>query len=930
MLSSSDAHGTRWWRIQKFWAPSLLCLIGLFIYTNVAAQISVVVSGSSSSSLPNLMIHVLDSASKANLPGANIKVVLGKDTTHLSADSQGNASFPVAFRADSAAITISHLGYKTKTVVAFPPERGTRYVHVFLAEQPHELAEIVVVGEAVAVVIKGDTVQFNANAFKTFEGDAMTKLFEVLPGMKLENNMLTYLGKKIDRVTIDGNRLFGDNVMLAMENIKADDVVDVSVYKEASDWDKLNKVKNPELKTVANVRTKSKPSMIRNTTLAAGAGATLDQDYRENRRALYDVSGGLVYSRVGETVSTGADRNNVMYRSGSGGAASFVSTDGSGLSLKPESETTNGSFYYDRQEVNKFGFQTNNSANFHENSDENWNNREYFPSEYYSQRNYHEQNLSNAKRKSFNSQNTLSRTFKDKSIFRSKLNYSFNDNTSESTGILSAMRDGNLTQSQQIRQRDATNSRTLSAEIGGHKKFNSIVSLNLSAAANISDNDGSGWRIDTLASSTSHVDLENESGGWNRNYSLSASANFKLAPTMTWDVSDKLSHIDSKSRRASVDMLTGITDLTNSYDYRIHELSNFARSTLTYRDNNKKIGVDNVTVDVGWERKIMQRDAFFPKAYELPRSFNLIQSRASVNYKLSAFTGLIFNFARSPVLMPSLLDYMELDDSNPLMLRAGNPLLKPEVENSFSTTSTFMKGASTYEFGVQYSTVENSIVDKYRYFQVATYLPEYDYTAMAGSSLLTRENHNGEKGLRVSGNYSVRSRKLQSNIQTGLIYRYSSTPGYVNEQLVAIVGNQFNASLQVRGNFSSTFMPSLSSVTQYTTRDNSFVRNRWLSQKLGMDVRLRITRSIELNNSNNFRWNIQWPDVPGMDRFGIVSNISVDYFLGKKRNFTLKAEVNDLFNRQQRIGVITDPEYIATTYTAKISRFIMIRAEWKF
>src|SRR5690606_28900530 len=103
-----------------------------------------------------------------------------------------------------------------------PRYNRTEQIRIQLVPKTEELAEIVVVGEALAVVRRGDTIQYNAEAFKTFVNDPMERLFQVLPGMRLEDGVLTYLGQPIKRITIDGERLFGNDVSLALENIRAD------------------------------------------------------------------------------------------------------------------------------------------------------------------------------------------------------------------------------------------------------------------------------------------------------------------------------------------------------------------------------------------------------------------------------------------------------------------------------------------------------------------------------------------------------------------------------------------------------------------------------------------------------------------------------------------------------------------------------------
>lgn len=890
----------------RYLIAAILCLSA---YATVVAQVYVGSSGNS-----GLTIHVSDSVSRANLYGAYVMLVLGRDTMRMATDSRGEARFSTdRLRPDSIDVTVSYIGFETKKE-KFPPDASRNYFTVRLTEKLHDLAEIVVSGDAVAVVMRGDTVRFIASAFKTFEDDPMSKLFEVIPGMRFENGSLIYLGEAIHRITIDHQRLFGDQVMLALENIRADDVIDIDVYKEASDWDKLNEVENPKLQTVANVRTKSKPAMIRNTTLMAAGGVAIDPDYGDKKQLLYDASGKLVYSRVGETVSADATRSDGPVATGRG---------------YKEYEMTKGNLLYNRQEANKYSFLTDNTVTIIDKATESRSESEYFPTDKYTTRNYNVMNLSDKRYSHIWSRNKGGYIFTNKSQIGANLDIMYTGNLNKSANLISAVQDGIQIQSRNLRQREKDNSYSLRPEIYYYKKINSTT-INITANADISENDGNGWRLDTLSSSTSQIHLDNESGGWSRNYGGRALVSFRLTPVISLSLSDYLSYIDSKTRRTSVDMLTGVTDLTNSYNYRIHELNNRSNVQLTYRDNSKKRGLTSVLTSISWEHKDMLRDNYFPKEYELPRAFDLINTSVLMEYKFSVFNKLDLNCTRGSSSMLSLLDFIDLDDSNPTMLRAGNPNLKLPVTSSLELTGTFIKGASTYEFRVGYDTEEKVIVEKSRYFTENTYLSEYDYTASEGSTLITKENRNGDRRLIIGGNYGVRSGKLQSNIKLGLNYIYGRTPAYVAEQPVMITDNSYRASLSIMGNFSSVFMPTLSSNTSYSDRDNGSVRIETFSQTLGLNVRLRIARSVELNSVNDFRWNIQWPDVPGMDRFGIVSNLSLGYLFGESRNFSLKVEVNDLFNKKQRVFVRTYDEYISTSYINSLGRYAMLRAEWKF
>ena len=111
---------------------------------------------------------------------------------------------------------------------------------------------------------------------------------------------------------------------------------------------------------------------------------------------------------------------------------------------------------------------------------------------------------------------------------------------------------------------------------------------------------------------------------------------------------------------------------------------------------------------------------------------------------------------------------------------------------------------------------------------------------------------------------------------------------------------------------------------------NGALRNRRFSQTLYLGMRGRIAEVVEVRTSNSFRWHLLWPNVSGIDRFGFISNISLGYRLGKKRNVTLTAEGYDLFDKRQRTIESLLADNVYTSYENLTHRHVILRAEWKF
>ena len=99
-----------------------------------------------------------------------------------------------------------------------------------------ELMEAVVINaKRAAIEMRGDTVIYTADSFKTFEGANVEDLLRKLPGVQVDRNgKITAQGKTVDRVLVDGEEFFGDDASIATKNLNARNVDAVKVYDAQS------------------------------------------------------------------------------------------------------------------------------------------------------------------------------------------------------------------------------------------------------------------------------------------------------------------------------------------------------------------------------------------------------------------------------------------------------------------------------------------------------------------------------------------------------------------------------------------------------------------------------------------------------------------------------------------------------------------------
>lgn len=95
------------------------------------------------------------------------------------------------------------------------------------------LDEVLVTASVVEFVHKGDTIQFNADAFELAEGSMLSALIQRLPGAELKENGQIYVnGKFVDKLLLNGEDFFRNDKLVLLQNLPAYTVKNIQVYEE--------------------------------------------------------------------------------------------------------------------------------------------------------------------------------------------------------------------------------------------------------------------------------------------------------------------------------------------------------------------------------------------------------------------------------------------------------------------------------------------------------------------------------------------------------------------------------------------------------------------------------------------------------------------------------------------------------------------------
>ena len=136
------------------------------------------------------------------------------------------------------------------------------------------------------IIIKKDTIEFNASSFKTTDNDVLEDLLKKLPGVEVsEDGSITVNGETVSKIYIDGKTFFLDDPQLASKNIPAKIVNKLKVIEKKSDQAEFTGIDDGEEETVIDLSIK--PGMMKGWfgNVSAGAGhdvpsSEVEGDYR--------------------------------------------------------------------------------------------------------------------------------------------------------------------------------------------------------------------------------------------------------------------------------------------------------------------------------------------------------------------------------------------------------------------------------------------------------------------------------------------------------------------------------------------------------------------------------------------------------------------------------------------------------------------------
>ncbi len=181
---------------------------------------------------------VTDSTNSQPLSFATVTIFKAIDTSILTyrlTDTDGNFKVPGIPFGINSRVVISFSGYSVyrKEFTITPAQSVLDFGTITLTPETKSLDEVLIIAERPPIVVKKDTIEFNASAFKTLPNALVEDLLKKLPGVMVDKEgNISVNGRPVNRLLVDGKTFFGNDPKMATRNLPANVIDKVQVVDD--------------------------------------------------------------------------------------------------------------------------------------------------------------------------------------------------------------------------------------------------------------------------------------------------------------------------------------------------------------------------------------------------------------------------------------------------------------------------------------------------------------------------------------------------------------------------------------------------------------------------------------------------------------------------------------------------------------------------
>jgi len=873
---------------------------------------------------------VIDKGTSQAIEQATVRLLSIRDSSMIGGVatlSNGN------FRLDNIPpgnylLNVSYVGYETiyQALKITGSRSSIRLGKIALNDTGIALGEAVVVGKAPEVVVKNDTMEFNADSYKVTEGSVLEDLLKKMPGVEIDSNgKVTVNGKEIKKVLIDGKEFFSDDPKVASKNLPAKMIEKVQVLDRKSDMTQMTGFDDGDEETVINLTVK--PGMKQGTFGNAFAGYGSKDRYEANAMVNRFINNDqfTIMGGVNNTNNMGfSDLASTMFSGmGGGGRRSFGRGGGNGVTT-----SGNGGLNFSKEFSSLLTLGGNGRYN-HSNN--------------YSTGTSHQQNILTGGTSSYYNESSFSRTINDnvgsnfrmewkpdsmtQIIFRPNLSYSHSKNHEEGSfeTLNNALEDVNKGSSVYHSLGEGHN---VNGTLEFSRRLNStgrVLSFSMTGGMSDSYNKGTNYsntfyqKLDSTAIIDQQFRYDNN--GYNYRGFLSwvepiGHNNFLQA---TYSLSGNRQESLKKTYAVDDNGLYTTLDTTYSKSYRNNYITQ--RAGLSFMAKRDKY---TFTIGMNFDPSYSKSVNFVGDTTLSSMSRHVVNysPMAQLNYRFSKEKNLRINY-EGETSQPTMTQLQPvLDVTDPLNVVTGNPNLDPTYTNNLSLRYFSFNREKQRAFMIMANGnyVINDIVSK----------STYDSTS--GRKISTYENVNGNYSANFRTMVNSPLKNIHFSVNNMLMASYSNSNGFINGEkntnknivVSERPGIDFRSSVIDLGvNASFRYNGTKNSLqTTSTSNQNTF------NYGIGGNTTLYLPWNMKVESDVD--WSAKSGYTSGYNISQVLWNASASKSFLKGNAATIRFKIYDILHQRSNISRTVTANYTKDSEYNTLSSYFMFHFIYRF
>lgn len=910
--------------------------------------------------------NVLSAQDSTSLYGAY--VIFTENNTGKPSGYHGFFSLPNV-QYGKQELTFSYIGFETRKIQFTVDKDTVNLGNIFLTPDAKTLKEVVVKGEIPMMQQKGDTIQYNAAAFKTRPEATALDLVNKMPGVTADGAGVKVQGKKVEKIYLNGSEFFSDDPKKALSYLPANSVQTIKVYEEQGSENSDAGSNNENLISAMNIQTIGHEKKMLLGNIKGAGGTNLAGD----NMGLYQLNGSVIYKIPKHTFGAGATVNNM-----NNGAITDMLMPMEGISgrrggnqpgLVKAWET---SYDYDDKKLKIHG----NYSGSLSSSDRFLETR----SSYYPQLPIFDS------KEQFNKSNSTTTTNNQKGNVNirwspnKKNNFIFNPSFSMSNNKTFSSTFANTIQDNDTvsRSKNVSENKNINYSLGSSlawyhyfdKKGRFIsISSNYSLLSNstartplsiVNENYNATtgkWTLVDLSSNRlmdgniknnrlySRLNFENPLPS--KNPDITKSINCEMTFRREWGHSSNYAYrfnkIDSLYNRLD-------TATTNIYDKDYNNIT--GRISYFYTRNKQKKSFYNYKIGLSISHFDRYRYNFMPLTTKMGDISNTVQPSLSINYK-SKYS---FNYNGSALLpdIESLTPY--IDDVNPLSLTVGNPDLKKGYSHRITIgynssgintvtigNNLFNKGVRNTSYGLNLTArAETNPISANRISlpinrDTVIYISDNPndtigkgYHPQRGAMLNKYVNLGSRYNIGANANLDFSVPLTKNVVKLMAMYNYSNASSLYQSKLNKQNGHTFNLNTSITSYAWENVDYTITSNSNFGYTNNTVLSdNKYFNESLFTTLNVVLPQDFVVGVDFNWLYSKSFLPESPKSTVGLLNFNAGKLFL-KNRNLKVTLNGYDLLNQSKnRMQIITN-DYITNTRTNTFGRYVMLKLSYNF